>query len=155
MAAVNRPVFTDDSGTRALVMTSTGRLVCLISVLVATALAVTLTSHVPLPLLDRPTSSLAELLRGSRPLQPPTTLSKPGPDAVGGPVKPTGLPRRPAGPNVVLKPAARPVAEPLPKMTSKHLTPTTRRMTSRSAPKLDLRRPHLPSVRNWRGASND
>lgn len=49
----SRPIFSDDSGRRAAILQWLARGVCGVSVVVAGAVAFTLTTHVPLPGLDR------------------------------------------------------------------------------------------------------
>ena len=65
---MNRPVFYDDSGVRAMAIQWTGRAGFLIGALVCLALTATLGAHVPLPGLERlnPVSALSQRSEGSR-----------------------------------------------------------------------------------------
>ena len=62
--SVTKPVFTDDTGRRATVLLWLGRVVVTVSVILAAAMAFTLTTHIALPGLD---GLVSPTLNGSQP----------------------------------------------------------------------------------------
>ena len=99
-----------------LIMTSAGRLACLFAALMAAALTATLTAHVSLPNLERSLgSSVADLFTRAVEVQPPSPLPTRRPDPAVVRLKDAAVVPEARRPNIVLRPAARPVLPPAPK----------------------------------------
>ena len=95
VAKLNRPVFYDDSGVRAVAVQWTGRATCLLGVLVCLAVAATLGTHVSLPGLDRlhPLGSLVQRPDASRSVARRDAIEPLPIQIVNGNVRPAGTER--------------------------------------------------------------